>query len=159
MLLAKSPGLFTVTVALEITQLNEALLDAALLSVTVITTELVPAVVGVPVITPVAELIDSPAGRVPPAAQVSVKCPLEAAGIVSGVMATWAVDAWAPGLTTVTTSAPDALITQENVAVPEAPVVSVTVTVTELVATTVGVPVMCPVEALIESPAGRPVAE
>ena len=48
---------------------------------------------------------------------------------------------------------------QAKLAVPVAPVVSLTVTVTVLLAAVVGVPEIRPVEALIVSPAGRPVAE
>lgn len=46
-----------------------------------------------------------------------------------------------------------------NDAVPEALVVSVTVTVVEKVPTTVGAPEITPLVALIRSPLGRPVAE
>src|ERR1700722_11975161 len=51
-----------------------------------------------------------------------------------------------------------AFTVQLNVAVPPAPVVSLAVTVTDDVPAVVGVPEIRPVEALIESPAGRPVA-
>ena len=47
---------------------------------------------------------------------------------------------------------------QVNEAVPSAPVVSVAVTVTLDVPAVVGVPEISPVEELIDSPAGRPVA-
>ncbi len=47
---------------------------------------------------------------------------------------------------------------QLNDAVPFAPVVSVAVTVTDDVPAVVGVPEISPVEALIDNPAGRPVA-
>ena len=47
---------------------------------------------------------------------------------------------------------------QVNDVDPAAPVVSVTVTVTDDVPAVVGVPLIRPVEALIDSPAGRPVA-
>src|SRR3984885_6153683 len=50
------------------------------------------------------------------------------------------------------------LTVQVNVAVPFAPVVSVAVTVTDDVPAVVGVPEISPVEELIDSPAGRPVA-
>src|SRR5580698_7086328 len=50
------------------------------------------------------------------------------------------------------------LTVQLNEAVPFAPVVSVAVTVTLEVPAVVGVPLITPVEALIDSPAGRPVA-
>jgi hypothetical protein len=50
------------------------------------------------------------------------------------------------------------LTVQVNDADPDAPVVSVAVTVTDEVPTLVGVPEIRPVEELIDSPAGRPVA-
>ncbi len=46
-----------------------------------------------------------------------------------------------------------------NVADPDAPVVSVAVTVTEYVPAVLGVPLMRPVEELMDSPEGSPVAE
>ena len=51
-----------------------------------------------------------------------------------------------------------ALTVQLNEAVPLAPVVSLAVTVTDDVPAVVGVPEISPVEELIDSPAGRPVA-
>ena len=51
------------------------------------------------------------------------------------------------------------LVFQAKLAVPLAPVPSLTVTVTVLLAAAVGVPEIRPVEALIARPAGRPVAE
>ena len=54
---------------------------------------------------------------------------------------------------------PDELIVQVNDADPDAPVVSVAVTVTEDVPAVVGVPLIRPVEELIDRPAGRPLAE
>src|SRR5579863_7229759 len=50
------------------------------------------------------------------------------------------------------------LMVQVKDADPVAPVVSLTVTVVLLVAAVVGVPVISPVEELIDKPAGRPVA-
>jgi len=47
---------------------------------------------------------------------------------------------------------------QVKVADPESPALSVTVTVTVEAPTEVGVPVISPVEELIDSPAGSPVA-
>jgi hypothetical protein len=56
--------------------------------------------------------------------------------------------------------APNRLRTvQVNDALPVAPVVSVAVTLVEKVPTTVGVPEMAPLVALMCSPVGRPVAE
>ena len=52
-----------------------------------------------------------------------------------------------------------ALTVQLNVAEPDAPVVSLTVTVALPVPAAVGVPEIRPVEELIDSPAGRPVAQ
>jgi hypothetical protein len=54
---------------------------------------------------------------------------------------------------------PPLLIVQVNEAEPDAPVVSLAETVTLLVPAVVGVPEISPVEELIDSPAGRPVAE
>src|SRR5215469_15145726 len=51
------------------------------------------------------------------------------------------------------------LTVQVRVAAPEAPVPSVALTVTVDVAAVVGVPEIRPVEELIDSPAGRPLAE
>ena len=65
-----------------------------------------------------------------------------------------------PGFVTVTVFWPvPPLMFQAKLAVPVAPVPSFTVTVTVLLAAAVGVPEISPVEALIASPAGRPVAE
>ena len=50
------------------------------------------------------------------------------------------------------------LIVQVKLADPDAPVVSLAVTVVLAVAAVVGVPVIRPVEELMLSPAGRPVA-
>src|SRR5262245_58727711 len=55
--------------------------------------------------------------------------------------------------------APPPLIVHENVAEPVAPVVSRAVTVELNVPAVVGVPVIRPVEALIDRPVGRPVAD
>ena len=62
---------------------------------------------------------------------------------------------WLPGSATATVL--DTV--QENVAEPFAPLGSPAVTVTDEVPGVVGVPVMVPVEELIDSPAGRPVAD
>ena len=67
------------------------------------------------------------------------------------------VEVWLPGLVTVTTLG--GLTVQVNDADPCAPVVSVAVTVTLEVPAVVGVPEIRPVEELIDSPAGSPVAE
>ena len=62
------------------------------------------------------------------------------------------------GLVTVTVFAPAGLTVQVNDAVPDGPVESVAVTVTDEVPAVVGVPEIRPVEALIDRPAGSPVA-
>ena len=62
-----------------------------------------------------------------------------------------------PGLVTVTLLVAT-LIVQLNVAFPLAPVVSLAVTVTELEPLVVGVPETRPLDVLMESPAGSPVA-
>jgi hypothetical protein len=53
---------------------------------------------------------------------------------------------------------PDVLTVQVKAAVPVAPVLSVTVTVVLYVPAVVGVPLIRPVELLIDRPVGRPVA-
>ena len=68
------------------------------------------------------------------------------------------VEVWLPGLVTVTVLPVPPLMFQANAAEPDAPVVSLTVTVTLALTAAVGVPEITPVEALIDSPAGRPVA-
>jgi hypothetical protein len=114
-----------------------------------------PAEVGVPEIVPVDELIDRPAGR-PVADQVRVAPDWESvAESVTGVMAVPETSDWLPG--PVTAMVLDTV--QENVAEPFAPLASVAVTVTEEVPGAVGVPLIVPVDELIDSPAGRPVAE
>jgi len=114
-----------------------------------------PAEVGVPEIVPVDELIDRPAGR-PVADQVRVAPDWESvAESVTGVMAVPETSDWLPG--PVTAMVLDTV--QENVAEPFAPLASVAVTVTEEVPGAVGVPLIVPVDELIDSPAGRPVAD
>ncbi len=68
------------------------------------------------------------------------------------------VPAWLPGLVTVTVLATAGLTVQVKDADPLAPVGSVAVTVTLLVCAVVGVPEISPVEELIDSPAGSPLA-
>jgi hypothetical protein len=115
----------------------------------------VPAVVGVPEIVPVAGLIESPAGR-PVAPQVRVADGDESVPTTaSGVMAVPETLDWLPGLVTTT------VFETFHVKVVEADSawLSVAVTVTDELPAVVGVPVMAPVEALMASPEGRPVAE
>jgi hypothetical protein len=64
---------------------------------------------------------------------------------------------WLPGFATATVLLE--FTVQVNWALPEAPVVSVAVTMTEDVPAVVGVPLIRPLELLIESPGGNPLAE
>ena len=64
-----------------------------------------------------------------------------------------------PGLVIVMVFTVPVSIVQLNVAVPDAPVVSVTVTITVKVPSVVVVPLIRPVEELIDRPVGSPVAE
>ncbi len=68
------------------------------------------------------------------------------------------VEVWLGGVVTVTVLPVAELTVQLNEADPEAPVVSFAVTVTLEVPAVVGVPEIRPVEELMDSPAGRPVA-
>ena len=127
-------------------------------SVTLTTTEETPGVVGVPVMAPVVELIVNPAGR-PVADQVSTALGwVSLAEGVSVEMAELVTLVWLPGLVTMIVSE----TVQAKVAEPANGVgepLSVAVTVTEHEHDAVGVPVIAPVDGLIESPVGRPVAE
>ena len=148
------PGLVTDT-ELEMVQVNEAVPDWLAPSVAVRTTEQVHGAVGVPVMVPTDELIESPAGR-PEADQVSVAPDWESlAEFVTGEMAVPVRFEWGPGLATDTV-----LVTvQVMAAVPKNPPPSVALMVTEHEHGAVGVPVTDPVDELIESPEGRPVAD
>ena len=110
--------------------------------------------VGVPVMVPVEELIESPAGR-PVADQVRVAPDWESvAEAARPLMAEPVVDDWLPGLATDTV-----LVTfQVNEVEADRASESVAVTVTEQAHAAVGVPVTAPDEGLIDSPAGRPEA-
>ena len=77
-LLVKGPGLVTVTV-LVMFQVNEVLSLNACESVAVTVTEQAQAVVGVPLMTPLLELIESPAGR-PVAEKVTELPPVVSCG-------------------------------------------------------------------------------
>ena len=127
-------------------------------SVTLTTTEETPGVVGVPVMAPVEALMASPAGR-PEADQVSTALGwVSLAEGVSVEMAEPVTLVWLPGLVTMIVSE----TVQAKVAEPEKGVgapLSVAVTVTEHEHDAVGVPVIAPVDALIVSPVGRPLAE
>ena len=123
-------------------------------SVATTVTEETPGVDGVPVMVPVEELIDSPAGR-PVALQVSVAPDWESvAALVRLVMAEPVRLVWLDLAVTDTVL----VIVQEKVADPAEELPSVAVMVTVETPGVVGVPVMAPPEAAIESPAGRPVA-
>src|SRR5581483_444668 len=86
-------------------QPNEALPDAPVPSVTVTTTEDVPAVVGVPEINPDEALIDSPAGN-PVALYVSVWPDAESVAETCRLAAVPTVEVWLPGFVTVTVLPP-----------------------------------------------------
>ncbi len=118
-------------------------------------TEQVHGAVGVPVTVPVEALTESPAGR-PVADQVSVAPAWESvAEAARGLTAVPVTALRLPGFATATVL--DTV--QENVAEPFAPLGSPAVTVTDEVPGVVGVPLMVPEDPLIDSPAGRPVAD
>src|ERR1700729_3742056 len=98
-------------------QVKEAVPEKPPPSVAVMTTEFDPAEVGVPVMVPVPELMDSPAGS-PVADQVRVAPDwLSVAELVSGVMAPPDWLAWLPGLVTDTVL----VMVHVKTAVPENP--------------------------------------
>jgi hypothetical protein len=122
--------------------------------VTVTVAEYEPAVVGVPEINPVEELIDNPAGSpeavyVNVAGGVSVACTCRFTAVPTTVDGTL-------GRATVTTCVGPAMTVHANVAEPKAPVGSVAVTVTDRVVAAIGVPEINPVAALIDNPVGNP---
>ena len=125
------------------------------LSVAVTVTAQAHAVVGVPLMTPVAEAIDRPAGR-PVAVQARVAVDEESVAVA--VMEAMAVPdtldlAVVVGLVTATVL----VMVQVNADVDTAlEAMSVAVRVTEQAHAVVGVPVMAPVEELMARPAGRP---
>ena len=127
-------------------------------SVAVTVTEETPGVVGVPEMVPVEVLMASPVGK-PEADQVSVAPGwVSLAEGVSVEMAEPVTLVWLPGLVTMIVSE----TVQAKVAEPANGVgepLSVAVTVTEHEHDAVGVPEMAPVDGLIVSPVGRPLAE
>ena len=128
---------------------------APLPSAAVTVTDEVPAVVGVPLMAPVALSMESPAGR-PVADHVRVATGEESvAEAATAVTAEPDTEAWSSGPVTVTTL----VMVQEKLAESLAPLPSVAVTVTDEVPAVVGVPLMAPVALSMESPAGRPVAD
>lgn len=104
---------------------------------------------------PVDELIESPAGM--PVADQVKDWPdwLSVAELVSGVMALPAAEVWLDTVVTATTL----VVLQVRAADPACPVVSVATIRTEAEPGVVGVPEMVPLEALIDNPAGSPVAD
>ncbi len=149
-----SPGLVTETALVTVHE-NEAVPAKPESSVAVTVTDDVPAVVGEPLMVPVAGSMARPSGR-PVADQVRVALDDESvADSSTGVMAEPDWSDWSPGLVTETVS----VTVQENEAVPAKPESSVAVTVTDDVPAVVGVPLMTPDEGSMARPAGRPVAE
>ena len=117
-------------------------------------TEAEPGVVGVPLTTPVEALIDRPAGR-PEAVQVSVA--VDEVSVAAGVKAEMAEPvalALVPGLVTTTVL----VMVQVNETELETLALSLAVMVTEKAPAVVGVPLMTPVEELMDRPVGRPEA-
>ena len=148
------PGFVTATVLVTVQEIVVVPKKPAP-SVALSVTEQVQGVVGVPVIDPVDELIDSPVGR--PAADHVRVAPdwVSVAELVTAVMAVPVTADLLPGLATVTV-----LVTvQVKVVVPDWFDGSVAVRVTEDVPGVVGVPVIDPDELLMDSPLGRPVAD
>lgn len=155
-----APGLVTVTtcaVGDVIDHVNVAVPKAPVESVAVTVTEYDPASVGEPEITPVVDTMPNPAGN-PDALYVNVDATESVALIAKFTDEPSTVDC-APGFVTVTTCGGSEVIVQANVALAKAPVASVAVAVTATAPATVGVPEINPVEALIDKPAGKPVAE
>ena len=130
--------------------------DGLLESVTVIATVLAPAAVGVPLICPVEALRVNPAGS-PVADHVYGDTPPVAARVAPG----YAVFTTPEGSDDVVmVNCPAIVIDRLLLAVRWAGLLeSVTVIVTVLVVAAVGVPAICPVDALRVNPAGRPVAD
>jgi hypothetical protein len=124
-------------------------------SFTVTLALLVPVTVGVPLITPLLALIDNPAGR-PVADQVYDVTPPEAA---TGVLYATFLVPEGSGDGVVIVNCELMVIARLADAVccglPE----SLTVTLAVLVPAVVGVPLIAPLVALIDNPAGRPVAD
>ena len=146
----RMPGLVTVTLVAT-AQVNVVVAGSRFASVTVMVTEPVPIVLGVPVITPVVGLMDRPVGR-PVADQVYGAVP--PAAVTGWVTAAPTVLLRVPGFVT----AGAAATSQVNAVVPAMRTASVAVTVTVAVPAVVAVPEMTPVVGLMDSPAGRPMA-
>lgn len=141
-----------VTVGLAATvNVNVVVPARVVASFAVTVTVVVAVVVGVPLIAPEEELMDSPAGR-PVADHTYGVVPPDAVIVLE--RATPTVPVTAPGLLTVGATA----VTQLNDVVAVRLAASVAVTVVLDDAAAVGVPVIRPVAALMVKPAGRPVA-
>ena len=124
-------------------------------SVAFTVTEQVHGAVGVPVMAPEVELIDRPAGS-PVADQVKVWPDwVSVAELVRVVMAVPVTPDWAVWPSTATVL----VMVQVTVIDPLKEAPSVALMVDEHEQAVVGVPVMVPVEALMDRPAGRPVAD
>ena len=124
-------------------------------SVATISTEAEPAAVGVPVMVPVDELMDRPAGR-PVAVQVMVTpLSVSVALLATGVMAEPVTEVWLAGLATMI----DEVIVKVNEVDPAKKAPSVAVPVTTNEPPVVGVPERVPVDELIAKPVGRLVAD
>ena len=153
------PGLVTVMlpVTVQVKDAEPAKVGVEL-SVAVTVTEQVQLVVGVPVMAPVAELMARPAGR-PVADQVKVRP--DWVSVADGLSVEIAVPTEAdldPGLVTVTVLVTVQVKAEAEVDEAAGVALSVREITTEHVQGVVGVPLMTPVEALMVSPAGRPVA-
>ncbi len=147
------PGLVTDTAPVTV-QANEVEPANEAPSVAVMVTEHAHEDVGVPVMDPVEELIESPAGR-PTALQVSVAPTWESLPLLVRVAIADPVTLdWADFAVTTTVL----VVVQVKEALACADELSVAVRTTEAAPGVVGVPVTAPVEELIVSPAGRPVA-
>ena len=144
---------------LVMVQVKATEFEALVLSVAVTVTAQAHAVVGVPLMMPVAEAMDTPEGR-PEADQVSVGVGTVWESVAVPVMLVMAVPdtfdlAVVVGLVTATVLG--LVMVQVNAEVETALAkLSVAVSVTEQVHAVVGVPVMAPVDELMARPAGRP---
>ena len=115
-----------------------------------------PAVVGVPVTVPVEPAMDSPGGRPEADHEAMVAVDDESvAELVSPAMAVPVTLLWPEWAVTETVL----VIVQVNAAVPLKLLPSVAVRTTEEEPAVVGVPVMVPLEPLIDRPTGSPVAD
>lgn len=133
-----------------ITMLSALVPVALTVSVAIAVKLEVPETVGVPVMAPVEELSDSPVGSVPLEID-HVGAPVPPVAVSVWLYATLTVSAGRLAVVIVTA----ALTTMDKAFVAVAPTLSVTLAVKLDVPDVVGVPVIAPVEATMESPAGR----